>query len=115
MSTIITPVSFDPAGALVIRHAHDSDLGDHARRVSRVGTMDGGVAVNDFGFSEGDRTVVIRWRCTEAQEARAQAILETHQLVRLTMRRGCFEAVPQRFRMDGMDAAFTLLITRRLS
>lgn len=115
MTAIITPIDFDPAGALTIRNDQDSDPGEWARRVSRVATMDGGVAVNDFGFSEGDRTVVIRWRCTEAQEARAQAILQTHQLVRLTMRRGCFEAVPQRFRMDGLDAAFTLLITRRLS
>jgi hypothetical protein len=111
----ITPINFDPAGPLTISQAPRTDHGDWGRRANRVATLDGGVAVNDFGFSEGDRTVVVRWNCTQAQEARAKSIVSTHRLVRLANTDGSFEAVPERFTRSGMEASLTLLITRRLN
>lgn len=111
----ITPINFDPAGPLVIRQAPRTAHGEWGRRANRVATLDGGVAVNDFGFSEGDRTVVVQWRCSRSQEARAKAIVSVHRLVRLSTTDGSFEAVPQRFTRKNLDASLTLLITRRLN
>jgi len=111
----ITPINFDPAGPLRIRYAPNTDRGDWGRRSNRVATLDGGVAVNDFGFSEGDRTVVVRWRSTESEELRARSIVQTHRLVNLSMNDGIYEAVPLRVNQSDLETRLTLLITRRLA
>lgn len=112
---IITPINFDPAGPLKIKNGQTTDRGEWGRRANRVATLDGGVAVNDFGFSEGDRTVVVQWDCTREEELRARQILAAHRLVNLSMDDGLFEAVPLRFNQPGSQGRFTLLITRRLA
>ena len=37
----------------------DTEMDNFTRRLSRIKTLDGGVAMNDFGYSPGDRTIIL--------------------------------------------------------
>ena len=54
---------------VVLEEKDGSQLDRYSRRISRTATLDGGSVVNDLGFSDTDRTVVVdawatgnRWR-----------------------------------------------------
>lgn len=54
---ILSAPVFDLGGVLVLNRTEDSRLFDHAKRLSRVPTLDGGAVLVDLGWSEADRTL----------------------------------------------------------
>ncbi len=51
-------LEFDLDGDIVIHDEFsESQVHDFKRRVSRTKTLDGGVYINDFGYTSGDRTI----------------------------------------------------------
>ena len=74
---ISTP-TFDLNGSLALRLADGSDIKSGARRVSRNATLDGGAVITDGGYSDADRTLVIRYsEMTEADEIKLRDIFQT--------------------------------------
>jgi len=52
--------TFDLAGAIIIRELPgESDLEVFERRLSKTATLDGGVVVEDRGYTHGDRTFTV--------------------------------------------------------
>lgn len=86
-----------------------------ARRVNRVATLDGAVAVNDQGVVDGDRQFVVEWRATEKQWAQAERIVRLYSLVLASNSDGVFECAPQSLDISQGVAELTLLPTKRLS
>ena len=110
----ITSVDFDPQGRLTLDALPDSELGGLTRRVNRVPTLDLGVAVNDRGFSHGDRTFDIRWPGTAATNERAAYLTKTHGRVRVSTDEGVFDAIIETFEPGPRESAIRLLIVARL-
>ena len=112
----ISSTLFDLDGCVVLDEARDSDLSEIRRRVSRVPTLDGGVAVNDMGHSAGDRTFRVRWRITNKGNIdRVKYIVQTYGRVVVSCAEGAFLAVPSSvFENDGIGE-LELLIVEELS
>lgn len=72
-----------------------------SRRVSRTKTLDGGVLINDTGYTDADRAIDI----TE-QNATAEAIefvkhmIETYNDILVCTNEGAFSAAPEAWRVD---------------
>ena len=93
MNVHIASVDFDLQGYAVIQPIGDIDYSDMRRRFNKVKTLDGGVAVNDGGFSHGDRSVTVTFRQTEALDTTLKHIVETHSRVTAGLPDGCYTAV----------------------
>ena len=75
MRAAISSTTYDPAGHVELDCLADTTHGETARRLNRVATLDGGAVVNDFGQSEADRTIELRWRPrSAADEARVERL-----------------------------------------
>lgn len=115
MRVHISSIEFDPIGTLVVDALPDSDIRSIRRRVNRVQTLDLGAAVNDRGFSDADRTFVIRWHHNKTQIQTAAYIARTHNRVNVSTDEGVFSAVIESFRPGALESELVLLITERLS
>jgi hypothetical protein len=64
----ISTKTFDLAGSIQLTPAHDSELVELVRRVSRSATLDGGATFEDMGFSWSDVSLDLRFdNLTQAQ------------------------------------------------
>lgn len=57
MIVLKSKVFFPEGNVLINEQKADSDFGGAARRINRRATIDGGSFIDDFGFSDGDRTI----------------------------------------------------------
>ena len=102
---------FDPAGAIAIRENENSELKGIDRRMNRIKTLDGGVAVNDSGHSPGDRDFRIRWRPkSEAEYMAAQRMVRLYPRLTVSTREGVFIAAPEKIDIRSGEATLTLLV-----
>lgn len=94
-----------------------SDLRSATRRMTRTATLDGGVAITDGGWSDGDRTLSItipQRAATPAMAAAIETLKRNHLRVSVATDEGVFEALLQRYRLSPAFS-LTLAITARLS
>ena len=112
----IASSTFDLDGHLEITPLPDSDYGATTRRVNKVKTLDGGVAVNDGGYSHGDKDFTIRWKPTSSEfEQKAGDLVKNHSTVYVTTADGCFLATPSSYQPSGGESSLTLLIQEKVN
>lgn len=69
---------------------------------------------NDFGFSEADRTIELRWLPTsQAQIQQAATLVQRHSRVLVGMPDGLWLAAPERFKPTATECSITLLVERK--
>lgn len=101
---------YDPRGALLLPHRDGTTLGDVNRRVSRVRTLDGGVAVTNRGHSPGDRTITLSFSGMPREVVeQARRMVRLHAFVTVSIPDGCFVGVPSEYAEQ--QEALTILIT----
>ncbi len=107
---------FDPDGALVFEIDPASDLGESSRRVSRVKTLDGFSAFSDNGYSDGDRTITLKFVSTVDLFDQLHAMMVIHPLLSLATIDGCFEGVAETITRDPASGIVELvfLVGQRL-
>lgn len=89
---------YDPRGAMLLPYLDGTALGDVNRRVSRVSTLDGGVAVTNRGHSPGDRTVTLSLLGLPREVVdQARRLVRIHASVTLSIPDGCFIGIPSEF------------------
>ena len=116
MRITIASQGFDLQGFLELECLPDVNSGEVVRRVNRVATLDGSAAFNDFGFSEADRTIELRWLPTsQAQIQQAATLVQRHSRVLVGMPDGLWLAAPERFKPTPTECSITLLVERKLS
>lgn len=88
-----------------------------ARRSSRIATLDGGAVLNDGGFSEGDRELMLRWPADRWRDQVVEYLVRFYPRFVLAWEGGCYEVAPGAFqRRERADISrLQLLILRRLS
>jgi len=115
----VASIIFDVSGARMFRAKDPIKEFDNrrgSRRVTRTATLDGGVAVSDLGYSDGDRDINIKEPEASLDSVDfARYIVETYNRVTITTPDGAYEAAPDGY--DVTDGALTLrlLITEKIS
>jgi len=77
MIVLMSPV-FNADGNIHVKPLPDSNLDGVSRRVSRRATIDGGVWVDDFGYSDGDRTLSIKSNMDREDYARVKDFVQRY-------------------------------------
>jgi hypothetical protein len=115
MLNTISTLVFDPDGYVEIM-AGDEAPSEVRRRSNRVATLDGGAAINDFGFSHADRTITLRWTVTQrATEAAVDRLVQTYNRLVVSTRAGVFLAAPEVYAPGPAESTLRLLALAKLS
>jgi hypothetical protein len=72
----ISTITASATGNVIVEEDIASDTGAKTARVTRTATLDGGVYINNLGFTHGDRTLRIRGRISQAKAALLSTIFE---------------------------------------
>jgi hypothetical protein len=114
MLTIIAPV-FDIEGYEIIEHPDKDGLSGFERRNSRIATLDGSAAFNDFGYSDSDRTLNIEWRPTSQDQVDNIArMVKAYSRLIISCREGCFIGAPGQLSTSEEKIQLRILVERRL-
>jgi len=111
----ISTLTQNSAGHLVIHEKKSSTLNDLPARVARTKTLDGGVYINHSGVSDGDRTISVIARLSEADRARLVTIYKTETFIRVAIPDGVFQAAISSVRRSKADTVITILIKEKES
>lgn len=108
----IATLTIDPFGHQVLRlRPGAADLGDTARRVSRVATLDGGASILDGGYTVTDRTISVDLTGQSRETVDAlKYLFATHAMLLVLTEDGAFKAAPERISISGNSARMTLLV-----
>lgn len=112
--TLTSPL-YDLQGELQLRARDNRHLGETSRRVSRTATLDGAVAVEDRGYSDGDRQLdLVCPNTTLADYERAYYLQSNYPRLTLSTPGGVFDAALERLDVtDGDTLNLTLMIIER--
>lgn len=114
-ATLSTP-TFDPAGWIQVDCLPATTHGETRRRMNRIRTLDGGAAFNDFGASEADRTIELRWRPTGAtNEAAIERLVALYPRLHLTTARGVWLVAPEVYTPGIDESRLVLLVVEKLT
>ncbi len=113
---IITAPVFDLDGREEIKLPAMPGLIGFERRNSRVATLDGRAAINDFGYSDADRVLDIRWRPSgQAQADNISRMVKSYSRLIVSFREGCFIGAPGPLSSAGDgELQLRILVERRL-
>jgi len=115
MIVTINAPQFDIDGQVVAEGVDPDGLDGFSRRVSRVATLDGGAAINDFGYSIADRTLTITWRPrTREQAENVRRMVQSYGRLIVSFRDGCYLGAPERLTPLDDSVSLTFLIEKRL-
>jgi len=109
----ISTLTSDTMGSVVINELPSSDLDTKTARVNRSKTLDGGVYINHFGFSHGDRTLKIDSNLPESQVARINHIFTNYTSVLVSMRDGVYKGTIKDVNAQGQISKITILIEQK--
>ena len=108
--------TYDLDGFIQLKALATSSFGDITRRVNVVKTLDGGVAVNDGGSSQGDRSVLIMWKSKNKNfEDNVARVVENYSRLTMTFHEGAFEIVPTGYNQRGAESVLNLQILSKLA
>lgn len=114
MIALLSP-TFDLDGRLVIPFVKP-DPNRITRRVTRVATLDGGAAFNDFGYSDADRTLEYTFPTRSLAQLNAvRRLMEQYPLLRVCAIDGVWLAAPSAFKPGAKESTLTLLAKEKLS
>jgi len=109
----ISSVTQNVTGAVIINESLTSAFNTNTARVSRTATLDGGSVITHSGYSDGDRTLSVYARISEAQANILWAIFRSETFVLVSIPDGLYYAAIQRVRTDNGDLSMTILIKNR--
>ena len=112
---VIAAPSADAEGSCTFKYNALSEVGSLVRRVSRVATLDGGVVINDLGFTHGDRTFSVRAALTKAMTDKLNRILRLYPTVTIAVEEGVFLGAIQSNSITGNVSNLTILIKEKLT
>lgn len=115
MNVSITAPLFDLDGHVILRDVEAPGLAGFERRNNRIPTLDGGAAIPDFGYSDADRTLDIRWPATNpATVDTIRRLAKTYSRLIVATEEGCFIGAPGPFSLTAEQAAIQILVEKRL-
>jgi len=105
----ISSVTQDTAGSVVFSDKR-MDYKENTARISRIKTLDGGVYITNSGVSDGDRTLNVSAKITEAQAIILWHIFETYTFIYAAISDGVFYAAISGMAIKNGVLEMTILI-----
>jgi hypothetical protein len=116
MRYVLSSLEYDPRMPIDLTVLPSTERGETSRRVNRVATLDGDVKFNDFGSTDGDRTIRLIFAPeSAAQEANVIRMVQTYTRITVSGPDGLFLAAPQSYVPSAGTGTLTLLVERKLS
>ncbi len=116
MLHFISTTTYDPLGHVALDCVPEQTAGEVRRRMNRIATLDGGAAVNDYGFSEADRVIELRWQPVDAfTEANVERLVRTYNRLIVATPTGCWLTAPEYFAPAADESTLRLLALEKLS
>lgn len=115
MNLSITAPLFDIDGYVQLIGVNPDGLLDFERRNNRIPTLDGKAAISDFGYSDSDRTLDIRWPARDrAVVEGVRRLAKTYSRLIVATDEGCFLGAPGPFSLSGDEARIQILVEKRI-
>ena len=115
INTLSTP-AFDLDGFIQLEVFNNTTIGETRRRTNRIATLDGGAVINDFGYSDSDRTIDLRWMpASRDQEQAIDRLVQFYAELQVATRDGVFLAIPETYRPGANESTLRLLVLEKLS
>lgn len=113
MMIALATLTIDPFGAqLLTLRPGGANLGDTARRVSRIATLDGGASILDGGYTDTDRTIVVDLAGQDRSTIDAlKYLFQVHSSLIVMTEDGAFAAAPERISVNSSSARMSLLVS----
>ena len=113
MMIALSTLTIDPFGAQLLHlKPGGANLGDTARRISRIATLDGGATILDGGYTITDRTIVIDLAGQSRDTVDALKYLcQTYSALIVLTEEGAFRAAPESVSVNPNSARMTLLVS----
>lgn len=116
MRVTLTTLTFDPLGVVALDVLPDQTYGESRRRMNRVPTLDGGAVFNDFGYTEADRTLALRWLVQSAQaETNVERLLQLYARVHVATPRGFYLCALESYTPGNTESSLSLLVVAKLA
>lgn len=116
MLATLSALEFDPLGYIELQVRPDSVHQPRRRRVNRIATLDGGAVFNDFGYSDADRTITLRWAPTsQAVEEAVDRMTQLYSQVRAAIGSSIFLASIETYTPGDAESELVLLVAEKLN
>jgi hypothetical protein len=116
MIVSISSPTFDFEGVVELDILQEeSELAQTTRRVTRIATLDGNAAVNDFGSTDADKTLVLVWRTADkALEGAVARLVRLYSDLVVSVPDAVYKCVPQSFRqnVNGTSQIILLVLSK---
>lgn len=115
MNVSISAPLFDLDGHVWLTSVEPDGMAAFSRRNNRIPTLDGGAAITDFGYSDADRTLDIRWPANDrAAVDNIRRMAKTYSRLIIATDEGCFIGAPGPFSLNSGDAEIQILVEKRI-
>ncbi|WP_372986925.1 hypothetical protein [Marinobacter sp.] len=115
MNVSIAAPLFDLDGYVQLFDLDPDGLLGFERRNNRIPTLDGKAAIPDFGYSDADRTLDIRWRARDRDVIEnVRRLAKTYSRLIVATDEGCFLGAPGPFSLSGDEARIQILVEKRI-
>lgn len=115
MIVSISTITVDPLGHVLLDALDDAREQDRRRRVTRIATLDGGAAFNEFGFSDADQSLLLRWTPIDAtSEDAIDYMVRLYSRVNVSFDGRFFEAAIEQYTAGTKESRLSLLVSQRL-
>lgn len=112
---VLSSLTFDPLGFVEIDATSASDPGELRRRIARVATLDGGVALNNFGMTDADRTATVRFPRTPGSFDATNRLFRLYAFAIMSARDGVYRVALSSLSSNGDECIMVLLILEKLN
>jgi len=107
----ISTTIFDCNGSVVFDDS--ADIRENVARVSRIKTLDGGVVINNSGFSDGDMTVGISSKISEVKAKDLWHIFKNYTSINFSTEHGFFLGSIKTLKINNGRITMSILIAKR--
>lgn len=112
---ILCPMTFSMLDPVLLRVSTKSDVRSATRRLTRTATLDGGVAISDGGYCDGDRTITLQpIDMTEEEAGRIEAMATLYPSISVSLAEGCYEVLIQSYSLVA-SPRIVCFVRRKLS
>lgn len=85
---------------VVLEEKPESKIDRLTRRVSRIATLDAGAVINDSGYTDKDRALIIEADVTAAQKEILDHMIQNYSRLNVSTKSGFFVCAAQQFWLD---------------
>lgn len=116
MFVTISSLTFDLSGFVQFETLPSVESGTHRRRSIKVKTLDGGVVVNDRGYTHGDREILFTFKTISREHnALCARMVDNYPQVEVSFYEGVFLGIPLEFTPGVTESEFTVSIISKLT